>query len=100
MFATLSYIFLLLFIQQQFSFLVCFLFLSLQEKLRYEFIFQKQVNIITEQQRVLITAPDAFGYFGRAYGMDVKGLQGLSNAAEYGLKDVTNLVDFISENKI
>ncbi|PCI97879.1 MAG: manganese transporter [Flavobacteriales bacterium] len=61
---------------------------------------QKQVNIITEQQRVLITAHDAFGYFGRAYGMDVKGLQGLSTAAEYGLKDVTNLVDFITENKI
>ena len=32
--------------------------------------------------------------------MEVKGLQGLSTAAEYGLKDVTNLVDFIAENKI
>ena len=61
---------------------------------------QEQINIISEQQRVLITAHDAFGYFGREYGMEVKGLQGLSTAAEYGLKDVTNLVDFISENKI
>ncbi len=61
---------------------------------------QNQVNIISEQQRVLITAHDAFGYFGKEYGMEVKGLQGLSTAAEYGLKDVTNMVDFISENKI
>jgi len=61
---------------------------------------QEQIKMISEQQRVLITAHDAFGYFGRAYGMKVKGLQGLSTAAEYGLKDVTNLVDYISENKI
>ena len=61
---------------------------------------KEQIKMISEQQRVLITAHDAFGYFGRAYGMKVKGLQGLSTAAEYGLKDVTNLVDYISENKI
>tara|TARA_B100000809_G_scaffold61009_1_gene57616 strand:- start:8559 stop:9485 length:927 start_codon:yes stop_codon:yes gene_type:complete len=61
---------------------------------------QEQINIVSEKQRVLITAHDAFGYFGREYGMEVKGLQGLSTAAEYGLKDVTNMVDFISENKI
>jgi manganese/zinc/iron transport system substrate-binding protein len=61
---------------------------------------QEQINIISEQQRVLITAHDAFGYFGKEYGMEVKGLQGLSTAAEYGLKDVTNMVDFISQNKI
>lgn len=60
----------------------------------------QQINTIPEKQRVLITAHDAFGYFGREYGMQVKGLQGLSTAAEYGLKDVTNLVDFITENKI
>jgi len=60
----------------------------------------EQIKTIPKEQRVLITAHDAFGYFGREYGMKVKGLQGLSTAAEYGLKDVTNLVDFISENKI
>tara|TARA_B110000977_G_scaffold198932_1_gene284967 strand:- start:1048 stop:2034 length:987 start_codon:yes stop_codon:yes gene_type:complete len=60
----------------------------------------EQINTIPKKQRVLITAHDAFGYFGGEYGMQVKGLQGLSTAAEYGLKDVTNLVDFISENKI
>ena len=61
---------------------------------------KEQINTIPKKQRVLITAHDAFGYFGGEYGMQVKGLQGLSTAAEYGLKDVTNLVDFISENKI
>jgi len=60
----------------------------------------EQINTIPENQRVLITAHDAFGYFGREYSMKVKGLQGLSTAAEYGLKDVIMLVDFIFENKI
>ena len=60
----------------------------------------EQINTIPVQQRVLITAHDAFGYFGREYGMEVKGLQGLSTAAEYGLKDVINMVDYITKNKI
>jgi manganese/zinc/iron transport system substrate-binding protein len=60
----------------------------------------QQINTIPKKQRVLITAHDAFGYFGREYGMMVKGLQGLSTAAEYGLRDVIIMVDFISENKI
>lgn len=60
----------------------------------------EQINTIPEKQRVLITAHDAFGYFGREYGMEVKGLQGLSTAAEYGLRDVIIMVDFIIENKI
>eukprot|EP00540_Astrosyne_radiata_P010040 CAMPEP_0116828456 /NCGR_PEP_ID=MMETSP0418-20121206/3664_1 /TAXON_ID=1158023 /ORGANISM="Astrosyne radiata, Strain 13vi08-1A" /LENGTH=421 /DNA_ID=CAMNT_0004457343 /DNA_START=63 /DNA_END=1326 /DNA_ORIENTATION=+ len=47
---------------------------------------------IPRVQRVLITAHDAFGYFGRAYDMEVRGLQGISTVAEYGLKDVTDLV--------
>ena len=60
----------------------------------------EQINTIPKKQRVLITAHDAFGYFGKAYGMQVKGLQGLSTIAEYGLKDVTSLVNFISANEI
>lgn len=59
-----------------------------------------KIKTIPKKQRVLITAHDAFGYFGREYNMKVKGLQGLSTASEYGLKDVTNLVNFISKNKI
>lgn len=58
------------------------------------------VKEIPEQQRVLITAHDAFGYFGDAYGIEVRGLQGISTVSEFGLKDVTELVNFIIERKI
>ncbi len=61
---------------------------------------QEQVQKIPQQQRILITAHDAFSYFGRAYGMEVKGLQGISTLAEFGLRDITNLVNFIVEKKI
>lgn len=55
---------------------------------------------IPESQRVLITAHDAFGYFGDAYGVEVRGLQGISTVSEFGLKDVTELVNFIITRKI
>jgi len=51
-------------------------------------------------QRILITAHDAFGYFGRAYGVTVKGLQGISTQSEFGLKDRQELVQYIIRNKI
>ncbi|MNW53337.1 Periplasmic zinc-binding protein TroA precursor [compost metagenome] len=49
---------------------------------------------------MLVTAHDAFGYFGDAYGVKVMGLQGISTAAEYGSKDVSKLRDYLVENKI
>lgn len=55
---------------------------------------------IPENQRMLITAHDAFGYFGDAYDIEVKGLQGISTLSEPGLKDVADLVKLITENKI
>ena len=58
------------------------------------------IEQIPPQQRVLITAHDAFGYFGKAYNMEVKGLQGISTLSEYGLRDVADLVNFIIERKI
>ena len=60
----------------------------------------EQVEQIPSGQRVLITAHDAFGYFGQAYGIEVMGLQGISTVAEYGVNDVTELVDFITGRKI
>lgn len=63
-------------------------------------IVKQQIAEIPEQQRVLITAHDAFGYFGDAYHIHVRGLQGISTVAEFGVKDVTNLVNFIIERKI
>lgn len=55
---------------------------------------------VPEQQRVLITAHDAFGYYGDAYQIEVRGLQGISTLSEFGLRDVTDLVEFIVSRKI
>ncbi|WP_407946737.1 metal ABC transporter solute-binding protein, Zn/Mn family [Paenibacillus tarimensis] len=60
----------------------------------------EQIAAIPESGRVLVTAHDAFGYFGRAYDMEVMGLQGISTASEYGSKDVSNLRDYLVEHKI
>ncbi|WP_296622656.1 zinc ABC transporter substrate-binding protein [Marivirga sp.] len=61
---------------------------------------QSQINLIPEDKKVLVTAHDAFAYFGRAYDVDVRGLQGISTLSEFGLRDVSNLVDFIVQNEI
>lgn len=55
---------------------------------------------IPQEQRVIVTAHDAFNYFGRAYGFEVRGLQGISTATEAGAADVQNLAQFIAERKI
>ena len=59
-----------------------------------------RINEIPKDQRVLITAHDAFQYFGKAYGLEVRGLQGLSTDAEAGTADVSTLADFITKRKI
>ncbi len=59
-----------------------------------------QIQSIPEESRVLVTAHDAFKYFGSAYGLEVMGLQGLSTDSEYGLKDVQSLVDTLVERNI
>jgi len=61
---------------------------------------EQQITQIPQQSRVLVTAHDAFGYFGRAYGIEVMGLQGLSTDAEYGLRDVQSLVNTLVTRKI
>lgn len=60
----------------------------------------KSLGSIPEQQRVLITAHDAFNYFGRAYGIEVRGIQGISTESEAGLQDLNNLVQFIVDRGI
>ena len=50
---------------------------------------------VPESQRVLVTAHDAFNYFGAAYGFEVVGIQGISTEAEAGLRHVESLVDLI-----
>ena len=59
-----------------------------------------QISQIPPEQRILVTAHDAFSYFGRAYGIGVRGLQGISTLSEYGIQDIQKLVDFLVEKKI
>ncbi|SEP12376.1 metal ABC transporter solute-binding protein, Zn/Mn family [Paenibacillus sp. OK076] len=61
---------------------------------------REKIQEIPEASRVLVTAHDAFGYFGQAYDMKVMGLQGISTAAEYGARDVSELRDYLVENNI
>lgn len=61
---------------------------------------KEKIQEIPEKQRVLVTAHDAFNYFGKSQGFEVRGLQGLSTESEYGVKDVQDLVDFLVKNKI
>lgn len=59
-----------------------------------------QAKTIPAEQRILITAHDAFNYFGRAYGFEVRGLQGISTEAQAGTADVQALAKFIVEKQI
>jgi manganese/zinc/iron transport system substrate-binding protein len=60
----------------------------------------KRANELPVERRILITAHDAFNYFGRAYSFQVRGLQGISTAAEAGTADVQNLANFIVQQKV
>lgn len=61
---------------------------------------RQQLATIAAPQRVLVTAHDAFGYFGRAYGLEVRGIQGISTESEAGLFEVNRLIDFLVQRKI
>ncbi|MDA0873662.1 MAG: zinc ABC transporter substrate-binding protein [Bacteroidetes bacterium] len=58
------------------------------------------LDAIPEDYRVLVTSHDAFGYFGRAFGLDVHGLQGISTVLEAGTADVRDLAAFVAERRI
>ncbi len=59
-----------------------------------------QLATIPEQRRVMVTAHDAFQYFGRAFKMEVRGVQGVSTDSETGLRELERLVDFLVTRKI
>jgi manganese/zinc/iron transport system substrate-binding protein len=59
-----------------------------------------RAQTLPAERRVLVTAHDAFGYFGEAYGFEVHGLQGISTVTEAGTADVTQLADFIATRRI
>lgn len=58
------------------------------------------IETLPKEKRILVTAHDAFNYFGKNYGFNVVGLQGLSTATEAGVQDVQKLATFIIENKV
>jgi manganese/zinc/iron transport system substrate-binding protein len=61
---------------------------------------KNNIHLLPENQRILITSHDAFHYFGRAFDFEVRGLQGISTLSESGVKDVTNLINYIIENEV
>ncbi|WP_452220545.1 metal ABC transporter solute-binding protein, Zn/Mn family [Lacinutrix salivirga] len=67
---------------------------SLQNKIKVT------IETLPKDKRILVTAHDAFNYFGKSYGFEVVGLQGLSTATEAGVKDVQNLSKFIIDKKV
>jgi manganese/zinc/iron transport system substrate-binding protein len=71
------------------------------EQLRELDAYAREVlGSIPEGQRVLVTAHDAFGYLGRAYGLEVRGIQGLSTESEAGVADIERLVTFLVQREI
>jgi len=61
---------------------------------------REQVAELPQERRVLVTAHDAFSYFGRAYGIEVRGLLGVSTASEAGTSDVQDLATFIADRDL
>ena len=61
---------------------------------------KSEIQSIPDEGRVLVTAHDAFGYYGAAYEINVVGLQGISTVSEYGVTDVIRLVDLIVDSKV
>jgi manganese/zinc/iron transport system substrate-binding protein len=59
-----------------------------------------KADSLTKEQRVLVTSHDAFGYFARAYGFEVQGLQGVSTGTESGTARVSELARYIAERKV
>lgn len=59
-----------------------------------------QLEVLSKEKRILVTAHDAFAYFGKAYDFQVVSLQGLSTATEAGVQDVQRISDFIIKHNV
>lgn len=72
-----------------------------QEKIRELAAYGREsLGSVPAEKRVLITSHDAFNYFGRAFGLEVEGVQGLSTESEAGLQRINLLVDMIVDRKV
>ena len=72
----------------------------LKELAELDAYIHKKVATLPERRRVLITAHDAFSYFGRAYGFTVVSLQGISTDSEVGIGDVMRVVNYIVQHDV
>jgi manganese/zinc/iron transport system substrate-binding protein len=72
----------------------------LEELNKLETEMKAVIETLPKEKRILVTAHDAFNYFGKAYEFEVVGLQGLSTATEAGVQDVQRLSEFIIENDV
>jgi len=72
----------------------------LTELERLDAYAKKVIAAIPEDQQVMVTAHDAFRYLGRAYGIEVLGIQGISTESEAGLKDINRIVGLLVDRKI
>ena len=61
---------------------------------------EASIASIPEAQRILVTAHDAFAYYGRAYGIEVAGIQGISTESEAGIADIREMVDTVVEREV
>jgi manganese/zinc/iron transport system substrate-binding protein len=61
---------------------------------------ERQIATLPADRRVLVTAHDAFGYFGRRYGLEVIGIQGISTLSEAGLADVDRVARLVVDKKV
>jgi manganese/zinc/iron transport system substrate-binding protein len=61
---------------------------------------KQSIASIPAEQRILVTAHDAFNYYGRAYGIEVAGIQGISTESEAGVADIRQMVDLVVERKV
>ncbi len=61
---------------------------------------KRWIESIPKEQRILITSHDAFRYFGRRYGLQVEGIQGVSTSSEAGLRRITDLVTLLVDKKV
>lgn len=61
---------------------------------------KKRIAEIPERQRILVTAHDAFRYFGQAYDIRVEGIQGISTVSDFGLRDISDITEMIIQNGV
>jgi manganese/zinc/iron transport system substrate-binding protein len=73
--------------------------LSLQLLALHDWAAQS-IATIPAGQRILVTAHDAFNYYGRAYGIEVAGIQGISTDNEAAVADIRNTVNLIVDHKV